>query len=156
SAIDLFEVRTGTMPMPTPIMITRVGSGSAVTLNPMPDLSPTDTNLSVANLSSTMTPAMTMLSVNPQVDRVIAAQTFITITPSVGQPFPIPVSGKVVTAAFAQSGVTPLGTFCVGQPTSSTSVNFTSTGTAHIMVNSVGLAGGADSAFTLANGTPTS
>jgi hypothetical protein len=54
------------------------------------------------------------------------------ITPTGLPPIEIPISGSVVTAELTTPNVMSLGTFCVGQPTTPTTVALRSTGTATI------------------------
>ncbi len=66
----------------------------------------------------------------------------------------LPVTGEVVTASLSAPATVQLGSFCVGQPTSSTDVALSSTGTATVQLSAPTLAGSASSPFELVAVSP--
>jgi hypothetical protein len=155
ASLPLGEVRTLTIEPPEVVTVDRVTVGTPIMLSSAA-LSQADPNLSLGGLSSTVTPATTTLSITPTTEGAI--DTSIVITPAAGGSIDVPVSGTVVRAELTADPPTStsksLGTFCVGQPTTKTSVTLTSTGTATILVNDVSLAAGTASPFLLEKSTP--
>ncbi len=151
TSIPLGELRIGTSVPPVNVMVDRVGSGSAIPLTGA-TLSSTDPSLSLGALAAVTTPATVTLNVSPTIEGEIS--TSIVITPGVGNPVPVPVTGSVVTAELTADDVMTLGTFCVDQPVSKTAINLTSTGTATIQVTDVQLALGDASPFELEKSVP--
>ena len=151
TSIPLGELRIGTSVSPINVTVDRVGAGSPIPLTSA-TLSATDPNLSLGALASLSTPATVTLGISPTTEGAIS--TSIVITPSLGDPVPVPVTGSVVTATLTADDVMTLGTFCVDQPVSKTAINLTSTGTATIQVTDVQLELGDASPFELERSVP--
>ena len=79
----------------------------------------------------------------------------IVVEPSSGDALEIPVNGAVVTASYSAPPVAALGTYCIGQPTTATTLALTSTGTATISLAQPALVAGGASPFELALISPT-
>jgi hypothetical protein len=133
--------------------IDRVGAGSAVALDNPPTLQSANPNLTLGMLSQNQTSATFTLTVDPNTDGTL--MNTVTVTPSGMTPITIPITGSVVTPSFAVANVLSLGTFCIGQETSSTLVTLMSNGTGRFMLAEPALQ--ADpSPFTIAPQNPSS
>ncbi|MBA3396937.1 MAG: choice-of-anchor D domain-containing protein [Deltaproteobacteria bacterium] len=128
TTLQLGEVRTGTGPVRRPLMVLAVGPAASLA---SVALESPDSNLAVTPLSSTSTPAAFELVVTPTSDGDLS-QNAIIVTPTSGAPLRIPISGKVVTASYQVLDTVSLGTFCINQPTTTSTLRLTSTGTATI------------------------
>jgi len=129
TSLQLGEIRKDTLPSVQPFHISRVGSGAPVPLVSA-SLAPTNPNLTLGNLTAMQTPADVVLTIDPTMNGPLTST--ITVTPMGTQPITIPISGTVVTASYTTPNVMSLGTFCVGQPTTMSTVALTSTGTGKI------------------------
>jgi hypothetical protein len=131
SSVNFNEIRTGGALQH--FTITVQSTSSPLTVNP-PTLETVDPNLSVTTLTSSMTPTMFDLVVDPMTDDIVANK--IVVTDTTGDTLRIPVSGKIVTASFTVPSALSLGTFCISAPTTSSAVALVSTGTATIRMPS--------------------
>ncbi|HEU0032097.1 MAG TPA: choice-of-anchor D domain-containing protein [Kofleriaceae bacterium] len=134
------------------IVIERVGTGPAIPLNP-PVLMNGTPNLTLS-LSQTMTTATIDVGIDTSMPGPFA-DTIVVSSPQTGiTPITIPVSGTIVTASFTTPNVVSLGTFCVGQPTTSSLVAMTSTGTARLDLLAPPILQGDPSPFDVAPAIP--
>lgn len=147
TSITLGEVRVGVTVPPITVAIDRVGMGAAIPLTSA-TLSEGDPNLSLGMLSGLATPATVTLTVTPTTEGIVPST--IIVTPGAGSAVPVPMDIRVVTPGLAADDVMTLGTFCVGQPVTPTTIALTSTGTATVQVMSVALQGGDASPLELA------
>ncbi len=154
SAIPLGERRIGTTVPSQLIDITKSGASEVPLVSAQ--LETSDSNLSLAGqtpfLSQLMTPANTSLVVATTSEATLSNK--VQITAMGGSTIDVPVSGAIVRPAVQLPDMMTLGTFCIGQPTSPTSITYISTGTATITVDDVTLMGGASSPFTLVKTIP--
>src|ERR1051326_7451500 len=114
STVNFGEVRTGTSTQMFPITLNST-SGTLTLTAPM---LPTDPDLSLTPLSQMTTPAMFDVVVDPMLAEGVATQIPASET-TTDSSVPIPVSGKVVTAAVNVPSTLSLGTFCISAPTTS-------------------------------------
>jgi hypothetical protein len=92
---------------------------------------PIDPNLTiVAPVGSATTPFTIDVAIDPQVAGSLA--TALRVIPTSAETVAVPLSANVVTAAVTVPDAVSLGTFCVGQPTTSSQISLVSTGTATI------------------------
>lgn len=101
------------------------------------------------------TPLALQLQVTAAMEGPLDPLASIAVTPGAGEALAIPISGSVVTASYAVPPVAALGTYCIGQPTTASTVALTSTGTATIALDAPTLQGGNGSPFELAMIAPT-
>ncbi|HET7501674.1 MAG TPA: choice-of-anchor D domain-containing protein [Kofleriaceae bacterium] len=141
-ALLLGEVRVGTQVMPD-LQILAVGAqvmlGAPTLEMPSPSL--------MLGPSPTITPAAIDLTVAPRADGSLADRIFV--NPATGSQLAVPVGGAAVTAMYSVPAAISLGTFCVGQPTTSRILPLSSIGSATIEVMEPALAR-TDSPFDLA------
>jgi hypothetical protein len=149
TTIALGEVRTGSSPLHIPVMALGAGVMIVSAQLDMPD----------ANLALTVpplpapTPVALEVVVTPTTDGDLSDH--VDVTAASGDSLHIPITGKVVTAAFAVPLTVSLGTFCVGQPTTGQTATLVSTGTATIELQAPTMAM-ASSPFQLQLSTPSS
>lgn len=145
-ALLLGEVRVGSRPM-FPLAITGIGGAISISSAALGSL---DSTLSVTGAPGT-TPTTLELLASPQADASIANQ--LIVTPAVGTPLNVAITGTAVTAKYDVSNAISLGTFCVDQATSARILELSSTGTATIGLTAPALAS-SDSPFDLELVTP--
>ena len=159
STLPLGEIRTGT-PLPAQTIALENVSSSPLTLDGPPALSPAVPALSLTGPAMLSIPAgggsaAVKLSVATGSDADLTTQITATDSADSGYTLAVPVTGKVVTAAASAPASIELGTFCVGQQTTPTTVALTSSGTATIELTAAPqLAMGAASPFQLAPKAP--
>ena len=130
SSLQLGEIRTGSPRVTRTIMLKTAGPQLMITSNPslampvggMAVTAPSSSTITVA------TPSTFDLTVDAVADEDLANQIDVTATAALV----IPVTGKVVTAKIDVPTSIVVGSFCVGQPTTSTPVALAATGTATI------------------------
>ena len=130
SVLALGALRTGTTPGPFTLEL-QSSSASTLTLNGTPTVTDSTAPLTVAPLTPLTIPPMGSADVTVQVDASADATiaTTIVATDSNGDTVTIPVTGTLATANFSVPATVSAGTFCVGQPTTPTTVVLTTTNT---------------------------
>ncbi|MGE5187324.1 MAG: choice-of-anchor D domain-containing protein [Acidobacteriota bacterium] len=135
--LQLGEVRTGTTPSPAIVALENAGA-SSLTLAQQPMLSPAVSGLSLQPLASLVIAgngsAALGVAVDPQMDGSLATAIQAADT-SGNNTVSVPVTGKIVTATVMAPPSVALGTFCVNQPTTATTIALHSTGTATITLD---------------------
>ena len=141
-SIQLGEVRTGTTPPPESLALENVGTPS-LTLAQQPSLMPAVQALSLSTLVSLTIAgngsADVDLMIDPQSDGPIATAIAASDT-SGNNSVTVPVTGKIVTAKIDVPQTFALGTFCVNEPTTATTIALHSTGTATIRLDAPAMA----------------
>lgn len=153
TALDLGELRVGAAPLQRTIQV--LSTGSTLTLTGQPQLqSASSAGITLSPLSQMMTPATFDMTIDPPPSSDGQLNGAITIADSDGDTLTIPVIGKIVHASYEVSPGVDLGTFCVGQPTTSSNVSLASDGTATIELAKPTL-GASPSSFELEPTKPT-
>jgi uncharacterized protein (TIGR03382 family) len=143
TALQLGEVRTGTAPAPSiAFSLDNVGSG-AMTLAGPPALAPDIAALSLSGPTSLVLAgngsAAVRLTIDPASDGDLT--TTITAADSSGNNnLTIPVTGQLVTATVDAPPMIELGTFCVNEPTTPTTLALATTGTGSVVLASAHMA----------------
>jgi hypothetical protein len=146
SSIQLGEIRVGQAPLDHVIQIMGATIDAVHLASATPDL------MLVVPTLPAPSPVDVTLQATGQTEGALPA---IIVEPSSGDPLEIPVNGAVVTASYTVPPVAALGTYCIGQPTTATTLALTSTGTATISLAQPALAAGGASPFELALIAPT-
>ena len=130
TALQLGEVRMGTSLRRT---VQLLSVGGPLTLVGQPALETADPgSVSLGALSNSLTPASFEVTITPQSEGPINHTILISNTN--GETLRIPLNAKAVRAEYAVAPAIDLGTFCVGQPTTSSNVTLLASGTATIGV----------------------
>ncbi|HUJ62033.1 MAG TPA: choice-of-anchor D domain-containing protein [Kofleriaceae bacterium] len=155
SSIQLHEIRTGTSPPPTTIMLKNVGA-STITLTGDPTLDPPVAALALTGPSMLSIPAGSsvpiMLAVDTSADADLTTQ--IQVSDTDGDMLQIPVTGSVVTAAVMVQSSVHIGQFCVNEQTSGAHLTLTSSGTAKITATAAPTMAMSPSQFAITLDTP--
>jgi hypothetical protein len=106
-----------------------------------PHLDTTNASITVGVPSGSTTPASFAVTVTPQTEGDL--RSHVTVDDTAGDRIDVPLSGRIVTAAYGTTGTLDIGTFCVNQPTTPSSATLTSNGTATIGVSAPTLSPGA-------------
>lgn len=146
STIQLGEIRVGATTMSIPIELRGATIANVHLASDSPDLA-----LVLPTLPAPP-PVEIQLQVTAQAEGPLPA---IVVEPSSGEAIQIPIIGAVVSAAYSAPPVAALGTFCIGQPTTASTLALTSTGSATITLAQPMLMGGGASPFELALIAPT-
>ena len=109
--------------------------------------------LSLGALSSGTTPATVDLTLDTTTAGSLDDTVRITSSQAGVSPIDIPISGTVVTASFITPNVMSLGTFCVGQPTTTSTLSLRSTGTATLHIPNAPAMASNPSPFTVGTGS---
>jgi hypothetical protein len=129
------EVRLGGSPIQRTVQLQ--ATGAPLTLSGQPQLMAMTSDVTVGTYSGATTPATFDVTFAPPAGS--GAQGAVTGTVQVasnaGDTLSIPVAARVVEASYDTAANLELGTFCVGQPTTSSNVSLVSTGTATIAVD---------------------
>ena len=153
STLVLGEVRTGTANMTYMFsLLSADTSGAQLTLSGPPTLDMANNDLSIGMVSGSVTPVTFGVTVMPTADSDLADH--VDAADTRGDSVQIPISGHVVTASYSVQNTLDLGTFCVNQPTTASTVALMSTGTATINLQAPALGQGASSAFQLVDVAP--
>jgi hypothetical protein len=140
TAIDFGEVRLDGGPVSQSFDV--LSTGAPLTLAANPHLDTANASITVGIPSGTTTPASFDVTVMPQDEGDL--RSHVTVDDTSGDTLDVPISGRIVTAAYsAPIDTVDIGTFCVNQPTTSSNVTLTSTGTATIGVMAPALNPGA-------------
>ena len=151
STLQLGELRVGdTVP---DRVIQLLGTGTTIDAAHL--ALPTPNVAIVAPALPAPTPLALQLQITPTMETVLDPLASVVVVPGSGETLAIPVSGSVVTAAYAVPPIAALGTYCIGQPTTSSAITLTSTGTATIALAAPALQAGNASPFELALIAPT-
>jgi len=148
SAVDFGEIRIGSGPVRRTIQLGAVSS--PVTLTGQPELESAATTIQVGALSQMTTPASFEVTIEPQTQGDIATQILVATADGTLR---IPIVGRAVTVGYEVAPALELGTFCVGQATSSVNASLVSTGTGSVALMQPTLPPG--SPFSLVNTAPT-
>ena len=130
TSINLGEVRLDGGPIMQ--TVTLLSNAGALTITVPPHLDIANSNITLGGLSTTTTPAMFDLTVTPEAEGDLA--THIVVEDGLGDTLSIPISGRIVSAAYTVPATLDVGTFCINQPTASSNLSLTSAGTATIVV----------------------
>jgi MYXO-CTERM domain-containing protein len=149
-AVSLGEVRVGDPPITKTFQLQ--SAGGVLTLAGAPALEAVQPNLMVGSASSPTTPAMFDLTVAATVEGDLADHILVSDTSS--EMVRIPITGHAVTAAYAVPQTLDVGTFCINQPTTSSNLSLSVTGTATLGLTTPSLAG-SPSPFEMVLATPT-
>lgn len=155
TALNLGEIRAGGGEVRRTIQLLSTLAPTQLTLTGQPTFGTMTANAVLTPLSQMTTPATFDLVIDPPLSADVGQlNTNLLVSDINGQMLTIPVIGKIVRAAFEVKQTVELGTFCVGQPTTSSNVVLASTGTATIRLTQPTL-GLAPSPFQLSNASPT-
>ncbi|HEX5062654.1 MAG TPA: choice-of-anchor D domain-containing protein [Kofleriaceae bacterium] len=133
TALNLGEVRAGGGEVRRTIQLLNTNAPSQLTLNSQMQVEGNAPGLTLGALSQLTTPATFDVVLDPPADADEGQMTgAIIVTDTAGEMLRIPLSGKVVRAGYEAANALDLGTFCVGQPTTSSNVSLVSDGTATI------------------------
>jgi hypothetical protein len=133
STIAFGEVRTGTPAQMQSIQLRSAATGGQqLMLSGNPTLDMANANLSVGPPNQLMTPATFAVTATPHADGDLADKVDASATDSASDTVQVPISGHVVTASYSVPASLDLGTYCVGQQTTASSIALMSTGTATI------------------------
>ncbi|MEO8699400.1 MAG: choice-of-anchor D domain-containing protein [Kofleriaceae bacterium] len=141
------EVRLGNGPVTTTFHIARVGAGAPIAFT-VALADPSNPNLVLGAPSAAQTPADVTLTVDPMLLGPFA--NTITVTAMAMQPLAIPISGEVVDVTVSAPVLVSLGTFCIGQPTTPTTLALASNGTGTLKLPAAPALATSPSEFTLA------
>ncbi len=134
SSVQLGEIRTGSPRVTRTIMLKTAGSPLTITSDPQ--LSPSVAGMAVGAPSSRNITMAAPVSFDLTVDATTDHDLTTSIQVTAGSQLPIPVTGKVVTAKIEVAQSVAIGSFCIGQPTTSSAARLTATGTATIGLGS--------------------
>jgi len=151
TALVFGEVRTTAGPVTKTVML-QAATGPQVTLSGQPTLETTNSNIMLGALSSTTTPATFDVTIDPAVEGDLGDQIVVATS---DQTIKIPVTGRVVKPDYTVPPGLDIGTFCINQPTTQSSLTLQSTGTATIEIAAPALAA-MPSPFELSTTTPAS
>ncbi len=153
TALNLGEVRKNEGTVSRTVQLLSTNAPSQLTLSGQPSLESATTGVTVSALSGQTTPAFFDLVLNP--DELPEGQLSVTILveDTAGEMLRIPVIGKIVVATYEVKSSVDLGTFCVGQPTTSSNISLASDGTGTIGLTQPTL-GLAASPFQIQNTSP--
>jgi hypothetical protein len=152
TGLHLGEIRQAGGDVQRTIQVLSTNAPTQLALSGQPMLESSTAGVTLSVLSQQTTPASFDVTVHP--DQLPEGQLSATIiVSSSNETLRIPVTGKVVAASYEVKAVVDLGTFCVGQPTTSSNVSLASDGTASIALAQPTL-GLSASPFQLANTSP--
>ncbi len=134
TAIDLGEIRLDSGP--TTRVLDLLSNGAPLTISGTPHLQTANANLVVGTPSVATTPATLDLTVLPQTEGDLSSH--LVIDDTAGDSLIVPITGRLVTASYSVPTVLDVGTFCVGQPTTSSNLALTNDGTATIALAAPG------------------
>jgi hypothetical protein len=152
TALALGEVLRSDTPRHEPIQIVRVGTGPAIPLQGA-QLVVGNPKLALGSLAAA-TPATLDLELDLTSDGSLDDSITVTSSQAGIPPITIPVTGAVVTAAVTAPTLISLGTFCVGQPTTTSLLTLRASGTASIDLPVAPAMLGEPSAFDVRPSTP--
>jgi hypothetical protein len=155
TALNLGEIRAGGGEVRRTIQLLSTLAPTQLTLTGQPTFETMLANAVIGPLSQMTTPATFDIVIDPPLNADVGQiSTNLVVNDINGEMLKIPVTGKIVRAAFEVKQTVELGTFCVGQPTTSSNVVLASTGTATIELEQPTL-GLAPSPFQISNASPT-
>ncbi|HTL35444.1 MAG TPA: choice-of-anchor D domain-containing protein [Kofleriaceae bacterium] len=137
STLDLFssptslmlgEVRNGVGTVTRTVMLLS-DSGTPITLAGQPALETPNNNITIHPLASMTTPTSFDVEIDPPTTEGQLSAAII-VDATNGETLRIPLSGRVVKPSYIVADKVDLGTFCVGQPTTSSNISLVSDGTA--------------------------
>jgi hypothetical protein len=133
SALDVGELRRGGGKVTRTVQLLST-TGAPLTLVGQPQLASPNPFVTFSPLSQQTTPASFDVTIDPAQLPEGQLTLAITVGDDDGEMLQIPLVGKIVTASYEVSPAVDLGTFCVGQPTSSSNLSLLSDGTATIRI----------------------
>ncbi len=151
TALALGDLRTTAAPFTRTFQVLAT-SGTPVTFGDPPALQSPAPGITVGALSQETTPATFDVTFDPAMMSQGQLASVIVIADDDGDMLEIPLTGRVVAASYEVAPAVDLGTFCVGQPTTSSNVSLVADGTATLELAQPTLGGTA--AFQLANTSP--
>jgi len=154
TALNLGEIRTAGGGVRRTIQLLSTTAPSQLTLDSQIQFEGNAPGLTLGPLSQLTTPATFDVVIDPPADADEGQMTgTIIVADTAGENLRIPITGKIVKASYEVANALDLGTFCVGQPTTSSNVSLASDGTATIalMQPTLGLV---PSPFELENASP--
>jgi MYXO-CTERM domain-containing protein len=128
TALGFGEVRMTAGPVTKTVML-QAATGPQLTLSGQPALESTNSNIVLGALSAMTTPATFDVTIDPAVEADLTEHILISTS---DQTLRIPITGRVVKPAYSVPPVLDIGTFCINQPTTQSSLALQSTGTATI------------------------
>jgi hypothetical protein len=152
TALNLGEVRKGGGAVQRTIGV--LSTGAQLSLSGQPHLESANLGVTLGNLSQNTTPASFSIMLEPEKLPEGQLSLNVLVDDNNGNTLAIPVTAKIVVAAYESAASVDLGTFCVGQPTTPSNVSLVSDGTATIGLTQPTL-GQSPSPFQLANSSPT-
>jgi len=136
SSLELGEIRRDEGAITRTIQLLS-DSGSPIALT-QPQVDSAAPEITIGPLSSTTTPATFDVTITPPTTEGLVSHTIV--VPTSNETLRIPISGKVVRASYDVATSVDLGTFCVGQPTTSSNVSLLSDGTSTLELMAPSLA----------------
>jgi hypothetical protein len=128
TSLMLGEIRNGAGTVTRSVMLLS-DSGSPLTLAGQPTLETPNTNITIHPLASMTTPTSLDIEIDPPATQGQLTATVL-VEATNGETLRIPLSGRVVKPSYIVASAVDLGTFCVGQPTTSSNISLVSDGTA--------------------------
>jgi hypothetical protein len=137
STLDLFsnptslmlgEVRNGAGTITRTVQLLS-DSGAPLTLAAQPTLESPNTNITIHPTSGSTTPTSFDVEIAPPTTEGQLSAAILVSTTN-GDTLRIPISGRVVKPSYIVASTVDLGTFCVGQATTSSNISLVSDGTA--------------------------
>ncbi|HEY5926592.1 MAG TPA: choice-of-anchor D domain-containing protein [Kofleriaceae bacterium] len=153
TALNLGEIRKGGGVVNHTVQLLSATAPTQVTLAGQPLLESANSSITLAPFSQATTPSSFEISIDPAELPEGQLSINVLVTDSNNDTLAIPVLAKIVVASYEVSGSVDLGTFCVGQPTTSSNVSLASDGTATIRLTQPTL-DKSPSPFQLANTSP--
>ncbi|HUS30542.1 MAG TPA: choice-of-anchor D domain-containing protein [Kofleriaceae bacterium] len=141
STLDLFssptslmlgEVRNGGAPLTRSVMLLS-DSGAPITLAGPPRLETANSNITIHPPASMTTPTSFDVDINPPATQGQLSATIL-VEATNGETLRIPLAGRIVKASYIVASAVDLGTFCIGQPTTSSNISLVSDGTATLQL----------------------
>ena len=140
TGVNLGELRTAAGPVRRTIQLLSANAPTQLTLTGQPQLESQNPLITLSPLSQATTPATFDVEIDGDTDGSLAATILVTATN--GDTLRIPLNARIVTAKYEHAQSVDLGTFCVGQPTTSSNVALANSGTATISLMPPLLGGG--------------
>ena len=134
-SLDFAEVRLDDGPVTRTVDL--ASTGAPLALQGTAHLDAANPSISLGAPTSATTPASIDVTVTPVAEGDLVNHLIVNDVP--GDALAVPIRGRVVTANYEIPTKVELGTFCVGQPTTSSNLSLVSSGTATIGVSAPAL-----------------
>lgn len=131
STVQFGELRIGSSTLHRTVSVLS-DSGAQLTLSGQPELEVANANITLGTLSSQTTPASFDVAIDAPIGSESQISATILVKDSAGNTIKIPLGGRIVRASYEVNPEVELGTFCVGQSTTSSNLSLVSDGTASI------------------------